>query len=173
MHGLGCDAEPAAPPRTGGGRDRVLTLEGVVPGAPASLGASLARARLRGEGPGGRGLASFALGGARVFAAPPGGATALLATEDRLARRAALLGRVGAPPGAYGARRDGSLAALVESSEDSRVYVCGDGGGMARDVHAALVDALAKHAFAGDEAKAAEKLAEMTKQGRYVRDIWS
>jgi sulfite reductase alpha subunit-like flavoprotein len=65
------------------------------------------------------------------------------------------------------------VAALVESSEDSRVYVCGDGGGMARDVHAALVDALAKHAFAGDEAKAAEKLAEMTKQGRYVRDIWS
>ena len=80
---LGCDAEPAAPPyKSGGGRERVLTLEGVVPGAPASLGASLARARLRGEGPGGRGLASFALGGSRVFAAPPGGATALLATED-------------------------------------------------------------------------------------------
>ncbi|KAH8091113.1 hypothetical protein JL720_5996 [Aureococcus anophagefferens] len=55
---LGCDAEPAAPP-TGGGGDRVLTLEGVVPGAPASLGASLARA-LRGEGPGGRGLAGAA-----------------------------------------------------------------------------------------------------------------
>ena len=53
------------------------------------------------------------------------------------------------------------------------MYVCGDGGGMARDVHAALIDALAKHAFAGDEAKAAEKLAEMTKRGRYVRDIWS
>ena len=71
------------------------------------------------------------------------------------------------------ADRAAEVAALVESSEDSRVYVCGDGGGMARDVHAALVDALAKHAFAGDEAKAAEKLAEMTKQGRYVRDIWS
>jgi len=71
------------------------------------------------------------------------------------------------------AARAAEVAALVESSEDSRVYVCGDGGGMARDVHAALVDALAKHAFAGDEAKAAEKLAEMTKQGRYVRDIWS
>jgi NADPH-ferrihemoprotein reductase len=71
------------------------------------------------------------------------------------------------------AERAAEVAALVESSEDSRVYVCGDGGGMARDVHAALVDALAKHTFAGDEAKAAEKLAEMTKQGRYVRDIWS
>ena len=71
------------------------------------------------------------------------------------------------------ADRAAEVAALVESSEDSRVYVCGDGGGMARDVHVALIDALAKHAFAGDEAKAAEKLAEMTKRGRYVRDIWS
>lgn len=54
----------------------------------------------------------------------------------------------------------------------SHVYVCGDGASMARDVHSVLVGILesAGHLSASD---ATAFLADMTKQQRYVRDIWS
>jgi NADPH-ferrihemoprotein reductase len=69
-----------------------------------------------------------------------------------------------------------AVAALIVSSDDARVYVCGDGGGMAKDVHAALCEVIASHG--GVEGvtcaeDAGKMLAEMTKAGRYVRDIWS
>ena len=55
------------------------------------------------------------------------------------------------------------------------IMVCGDGSGMAKDVHSALIDILVTaRVFGLADAKAAEvKLAEFTKSGRYVRDIWS
>ena len=52
------------------------------------------------------------------------------------------------------------------------VYVCGDGGGMARDVHAAL-GALLRDELGLSEADATQELAAMARSGRYVRDIWS
>ncbi len=83
----------------------------------------------------------------------------------------------------------------------AHVYVCGDGGGMARDVHAALSELLTEHAAefgglptlssppvgkavggvtvpltpprGGGGASAAEFLGDLAKRGRYVRDIWS
>lgn len=45
-----------------------------------------------------------------------------------------------------------------------RVFVCGDGAQMAKDVHATLVEILG-----GDQGA----LSEMSREGRYVRDIWS
>ena len=66
----------------------------------------------------------------------------------------------------------GDVAALV-AAPGARVYVCGDGGGMAKDVHAALRDALATLPEVADENAAEAALAAMTKEGRYVRDIWS
>ena len=55
------------------------------------------------------------------------------------------------------------------------IMVCGDGVGMAKDVHATLVEILvAKRVFDVADAAAAESaLAAFTKSGRYVRDIWS
>lgn len=53
------------------------------------------------------------------------------------------------------------------------VFVCGDGAKMARDVHGCLVEILVGHSSLGDEAKAGKYLAGMTREGRYVRDIWS
>jgi len=55
---------------------------------------------------------------------------------------------------------------------DGYVFVCGDGAGMAKDVHSALIDIMVKHGEA-TQAEAAATLMEMAKRGRYVRDIWS
>ena len=52
------------------------------------------------------------------------------------------------------------------------MFVCGDGAGMAKAVHATLCKVLEKKGGM-DAAAAAAKLVEMTKEGRYVRDIWS
>ena len=49
--------------------------------------------------------------------------------------------------------------------EAGYVFVCGDGAGMAKDVHATLAE------IAGDAGEASLKA--LTAQGRYVRDIWS
>ena len=60
-------------------------------------------------------------------------------------------------------------------SEGAYVMVCGDGAHMAKDVHAALVRVVAQAGVCGvSDVKAAEALlADFTKSGRYVRDIWS
>ena len=65
-------------------------------------------------------------------------------------------------------------AELCELLLDGRsfVMVCGDGANMAKDVNQCLVDILVKHGGMTD-AQAAGRLADMTKQRRYVRDIWS
>ena len=65
-----------------------------------------------------------------------------------------------------------AVGAIV-AAPGARVYVCGDGGGMAKDVHAALRDALASRPEVADEQAAEAALAAMTREGRYVRDIWS
>ena len=58
------------------------------------------------------------------------------------------------------------------AAKDAHVLVCGDGANMAHDVHAALLEVLTQHgSMTSSEATA--HLAGMTKQGRYVRDIWS
>jgi len=62
------------------------------------------------------------------------------------------------------------LYKLIEAG--AYVFVCGDGAGMAKDVHAALLDLLKEHGGMS-EAEATEKLAAMVKEERYVRDVWS
>lgn len=63
-----------------------------------------------------------------------------------------------------------ALFALLE--EDAYVFVCGDGAGMAKDVHATLVEII-KAEGGVEAAEAEEQLSAMAKAGRYVRDIWS
>ena len=60
---------------------------------------------------------------------------------------------------------------LIEGRGGS-VYVCGDGASMAKDVHATLVDVFAEGGGLS-AADAAARLAELAKEQRYVRDIWS
>ena len=56
--------------------------------------------------------------------------------------------------------------------QDAFVFVCGDGHGMATDVHSTLVDII--RGGDGVDAKDAEdKLASMTRDARYVKDVWS
>lgn len=53
-----------------------------------------------------------------------------------------------------------------------RIFVCGDGSNMAKDVHSALVAIFQSHGnMTASEANA--HLATLTKQHRYIRDIWS
>ena len=72
------------------------------------------------------------------------------------------------------------LAAAAEevgallAAPGSRVFVCGDGARMAKDVHEALARVLAEHGGAGGGVEGgAARLAEWAREGRYVRDIWS
>jgi NADPH-ferrihemoprotein reductase len=60
-------------------------------------------------------------------------------------------------------------------SEGAYIMVCGDGAHMAKDVHASLVRVLTDASILGaTDTKSAEAvLADLTKSGRYVRDIWS
>jgi sulfite reductase alpha subunit-like flavoprotein len=67
------------------------------------------------------------------------------------------------------AEQGAEVAAAIGAG--GHVYVCGDGAHMAKDVHAALVSLLVAHAGVS-EAAAGEQLAAMTKEGRYVRDVW-
>jgi NADPH-ferrihemoprotein reductase len=52
--------------------------------------------------------------------------------------------------------------------EKAYVFVCGDGAHMAKDVHKTLLSIVSG---TGEENE--EILRDMTKEGRYVRDIWS
>lgn len=63
-------------------------------------------------------------------------------------------------------REDAAEVKRLVQSEKAAIFVCGDGAGMAKDVHEALVEILG----GGEEARAT--LTAMTKEGRYVRDIW-
>jgi sulfite reductase (NADPH) flavoprotein alpha-component len=56
-------------------------------------------------------------------------------------------------------------------SEGAHLYVCGDEKGMAKDVDATLVKILAE-AAKGDEDAGRAKLKELTKAGRYQRDVY-
>ena len=63
-------------------------------------------------------------------------------------------------------------ADLLKWVEDgAHIYVCGDEKGMARDVDATLGRILAEAARGDDEAGRA-KLKELTKAGRYQRDVY-
>jgi NADPH-ferrihemoprotein reductase len=55
------------------------------------------------------------------------------------------------------------------------VFVCGDGANMAKDVHNALVEIILSTDAARQEErqKSEDILSRMTKEGRYVRDVWS
>lgn len=68
-------------------------------------------------------------------------------------------------------KEDGAdVAKLIAGG--AHVYVCGDGAAMAKDVHAALQSIL-RDQLGMTEAQAGQELMAMTKDGRYVRDIWS
>ena len=55
--------------------------------------------------------------------------------------------------------------------DGAHLYVCGDEKGMAKDVDATLVKILAEQAK-GDEEAGRAKLKELTKAGRYQRDVY-
>ncbi|OQR93784.1 NADPH-cytochrome P450 reductase [Achlya hypogyna] len=67
--------------------------------------------------------------------------------------------------------RDGAVVYRRLALENGRVYVCGDGMHMAKDVHEALVSVFETHGgLTRDEADA--RLKQLTAEMRYVRDIW-
>jgi len=59
--------------------------------------------------------------------------------------------------------------------QDAFVFICGDGHGMAKDVHNALVEIISSGdgADAMDAAEAEAMLKDMTRSARYVKDVWS
>lgn len=52
------------------------------------------------------------------------------------------------------------------------VFVCGDGGGMAQDVHMALGKILGEFCCGGDMEAGKEMLRSLAEEHRYVKDIW-
>jgi len=68
--------------------------------------------------------------------------------------------------------RADEIAALLHSSDSSRVYVCGDGGGMASAVNDALVQILSEHGEKMSREDAQSRLKQWGKEGRYLRDVW-
>lgn len=67
--------------------------------------------------------------------------------------------------------REGARVWELLRRPGARFYVCGDAKGMAKDVHRALVDLVARHG--GMNAAAAEAwVKELGDSGRYLRDVW-
>ncbi len=64
-----------------------------------------------------------------------------------------------------------SLAPILLHSK-AFIFICGDGASMAKDVHATLLSILEEQGGLAASAAAAH-LTTMSKDGRYVRDIWS
>lgn len=62
------------------------------------------------------------------------------------------------------------VAGVIE--DGGMVFVCGDGGGMARGVHDALTEILTEKCCDGDSDGGKAKMKMLTKEKRYVRDIW-
>lgn len=70
-------------------------------------------------------------------------------------------------------KEDAKKVAQLLTDGVGRVYVCGDGANMARDVHHALAHALVVAGKAADEASALAALEGLKKDGRLLHDIWS
>eukprot|EP00177_Eucheuma_denticulatum_P004757 GFKZ01008646.1.p1 GENE.GFKZ01008646.1~~GFKZ01008646.1.p1 ORF type:complete len:639 (+),score=70.32 GFKZ01008646.1:165-2081(+) len=66
--------------------------------------------------------------------------------------------------------RAGEVADIVNNG--GHIYVCGDGGGMARGVHSALTKILVEHCCAGNLEEGKALLQNLADTHRYVRDIW-
>ena len=58
------------------------------------------------------------------------------------------------------------------SEPKAHIFICGDGAKMAKDVHTALSEILEQEGSMSP-LQAKDFLSAMTKDGRYVRDIWS
>ncbi|MEM6728552.1 MAG: hypothetical protein AAF618_08630, partial [Pseudomonadota bacterium] len=65
--------------------------------------------------------------------------------------------------------RGAEVYAAIETG--AHVYLCGDATGMAPGVEAALVDIIAEHG-AMTEAYAKDRLAQLRRQGRYLKDVY-
>lgn len=62
------------------------------------------------------------------------------------------------------------VAEMIQNG--ASIFVCGDGGGMAQGVHAALGKMLGENCCKGDVEKGKDLLRNLGDEGRYVRDIW-
>lgn len=56
------------------------------------------------------------------------------------------------------------------ATQGAYIFICGDGANMVHDVHEALIDILNTNE---DRKSAEQMLVTMTKEGRYVKDVWS
>lgn len=68
--------------------------------------------------------------------------------------------------------KEGPALAKLLLEGGAYFFVCGDGASMAKDVHAALIEILVQHGGLANE-EATQKLAALTQERRYIRDIWS
>ena len=55
---------------------------------------------------------------------------------------------------------------------NAHVFVCGDADGMAKEVHATLLELVQQHLSLSATA-AVEYMDQMSREGRYLRDVWS
>ncbi len=69
-------------------------------------------------------------------------------------------------------KKDAATLGSLIVKDKAYVFVCGDGAGMAKDVHAALLAAVREGSGASEE-EAAQVMAEMVREKRYIRDVWS